>query len=1036
MGELRIQLVGPFTVVRAGRVLSGEQVGSRKARTLLAVLALARGRFVPADAVVAAVWPESPPRRPAQGVATLVSRIRGTLGADAVLGGRACYRLGDGTGVDLHEATRRLVEAEAALAGEPATALTAAREAVAVLAAAPLLTDEPDAGWVRAARADQAEAVRRSRRVLAAAALRVGEAAVARDAAAAGCADDPFDEEACRALMRAYDALGEPARALTAYDRLRTALADELGVDPAPATQGLQIAILRSGTPEIAVPEGLVGRDGDLARLRDAWRAAGAGRGGLVLISGDPGIGKTRLADEVARAAARVLAVRCYEAERSLFLQPVVEALTALVGTLPADRIRAAAADRAGPLAALVPEIAALLDDAPDEHGTPEAHRRRTYDAVVTFLRRLSRAEPVLLVLDDLQNAGAATVELLHYLARHVGDARLLVVATVRAGEGAWALSTLRPFAEVVELRALDRAAITRLATAAGQGKHAEQLERRTRGHPLFVVESLRALAAGESGVPESLRAGVLARVARAGEQAEELLRAAAVLGSSFSPVTVAGLLSIGVEEAVRRCERLLPTRLAVVAGRSYEFANDLMREILYDSTPAPTRLAHHLRAADLLAGNPESVARHAEAAGDDRRASRAWLAAGARAARRYATADAEALFSQAIVAADRAGEAELLGRGHLSRGQAREAGFRYREALADYQVAVRTSRQIGERRLEMAALHRLGGPAWGGSGLPVDEGVGHLRAALRLAEQLADRGAEARMLGWLAIVRCNQLRFDEAFAHGRRAQQAARASGDEGALLAVLDARKTTHAYLGEVAELSAVLAELEPRVRHAGDLWLLQWCVFESAFPQIAAGRWTRAEQLINEAAAINARSGYHGYAAWYVAHLGWLARLAGRPADALALGRRAVTMDSHAWFVAAVHAMCATTLLEAGERSEAIGLLERGLTIGATQGTSAYRLRCLAPLAEATGSPELLEEADAALRAIGSAWLYGSDAYVSVARAWLDRGEPGRARAILGPLLDASERTGWVAPLATARELYQLRCNEAAISPVRLS
>jgi DNA-binding SARP family transcriptional activator len=297
--------------------------------------------------VLAAVWPGSPPRRPAQEVATLVSRIRATLGADAVLGGRACYRLGDGTGVDLHEATRRLVDAEAALAPEPATALAAAREAVAVLAAAPLLADQPDAGWVLAARADQAEAVRRARRVLAAAALRVGEAAVARDAAAAACADDPFDEEACRALMRAYDALGEPARALTAYDRLRAALVDELGVDPAAATQGLQVAILRSGTPEIAVPEGLVGRDGDLARLLDAWRAAGAGRGGLVLISGDPGIGKTRLADEMARAAAgRVLAVRCYEAERSLFLQPVVEALAAHVGRLPADRIRAAAADR------------------------------------------------------------------------------------------------------------------------------------------------------------------------------------------------------------------------------------------------------------------------------------------------------------------------------------------------------------------------------------------------------------------------------------------------------------------------------------------------------------------------------------------------------------------------------------------------------------------------------------------------------------------------------------------------------------------
>jgi len=982
---------------------------------------------------VAAVWPGAPPRHPGPSVATLVSRIRATFGAAAVRGARACYRLGDWPEVDLHEAGRLLATAEAALAGEPTVALAAAREAVAMLAAAPLLADEADADWVRAARVDQAGSLRRARRVLATAALRVGDTVAARDAAAAGLDADPFDEDACRMLMRAYDELGEPARGLAAYDRLRAALANDLGLDPAAATQGLQLALLRAGTPDTAVPDGLVGRDGELRRLRDAWRAAGAGHGGLVLISGEAGIGKTRLAGEIARSAAgRVLTVRCYEAERSLFLQPVTEALTALVASLPTDRIRAAAAGRAGPLAALVPEIGALLDAAPDEHGTPEAQRRRAYDAVVTFLRRLSRTEPVLLVLDDLQNAGAATAELLHYLARQAGDARMLVLATVRTGEGAHALSTLESVAVVVELGALDRAAIGRLATAAGQSQHAEQLARRTRGHTLFVVESLRALAAGESGVPESLRASVLARVARAGEQTEELLRAAAVLGASFAPATIAGLLGIGAEEATRRCERVLPTRLAVVAGRSYEFANDLIQEVLYAGTPAPTRLAHHLRAADLLAGHPEAVARHATAGGDDRRAARAWLTAGALAAQRYAMADAEALFTQARAAADRAGEAELLGRCHLSRGRAREAGFRYGEALADYTVAVRTSRQIGERRLEMDALYGLGGPAWAGGGHPVDRGVAHVLAALRLAEQLADRGAEARMLGWLGVLRCNQLRFADAFTHSRRALAAAVASGDEAALLAALDCRKTTHAYLGEVVELGAVLAELEPRVRRAGNLYLLQWCVFESAFPHLAAGRWEHAERLIGEAAEINERSGYDGYAAWFVAHLGWVARLAGRPAEALALGRRAVAMEAHAWFAAAVHSMCATTLLAAGLRMEAIEMLERSLAESATHDTSAYRLRCLAPLAEATGSVARLEEADAALRAIDRAWLYGADAYVSVARGWRARGEPERAREILEPLLEASRRTGWVAPLAEARALYRSCAQIAAVRP----
>jgi tetratricopeptide (TPR) repeat protein len=716
-----------------------------------------------------------------------------------------------------------------------------------------------------------------------------------------------------------------------------------------------------------------------------------------------------------------------------LFLQPIVETLTGLVVELPADRLRAAAADRAGALATLVPEVGALLGAEPVEHGSPDVQRRRAYDAVFTFLRRLAQDGAVLLVIDDLQNAGTATVELLHYLARHAGGARLLVVATVRSGEGLRALSTLSPVADVVELGALDSATIDRLASDAGQGAHAALIERRTRGHTLFVVESLRALAAGDPGVPESLRAGVLSRVARAGPAAEELLRAAAVLGPSFAPATVAALLGIGVEDGTRRCERLLATRLTMVAGRAYEFANDLIQEVLYAATPEPTRIAYHLRAADVLAGNPEAVARHAAAGGDDRRAARAWLAAGQRAAGRYAMADAEALFGSAIEAAGRIGDAELIGRGHLARGRVRETVFRYEEALDDHTIAARLGRETGEQRLEMDALRQLGGPAFAGSGRPVEEGLAYLRSGLRLAVQLGDRGAEAGLLAWMAVVDCNQLRFAESQVHARRAYAAAVASGDESALFAALDCRKTTHAYLGEIDQLGAVLKEIEPRVRRAGDLLFLQWSVFESAFPHLGAGRWDDADRLFREAMAVNARSGYTGYTGWYVAHRAWLARLAGRTREALALGGEAVAMDSHAWFRAAVLAIHATTLLSIGAGAEAIPLLERGLEICETHRTAAYRLRCLAPLAEATGSRALLGEADAALRAMslppGAAWLYGADVYVSIARAWLCRGDHDRVAEVLEPLLAASQRTGWFAPLASARAVYNSSASIAA-------
>jgi hypothetical protein len=238
------------------------------------------------------------------------------------------------------------------------------------------------------------------------------------------------------------------------------------------------------------------------------------------------------------------------------------------------------------------------------------------------------------------------------------------------------------------------------------------------------------------------------------------------------------------------------------------------------------------------------------------------------------------------------------------------------------------------------------------------------------------------------------------------------------------LDGLKTPHAYLGEVTELAALLRTMEPVLKRVGNLLLLQWWVFESGFPAIAAGDWDVAAAHVDRAIVLNGRSGHQGYESWFLAHRGWVARLAGRPAQALADGARAAAMDSHAWFAAAVPAMYGTTLIEVGRADEAVPVLERGLAAAETHRTEAYRLRCLAPLAEATGSPALVEEADALVEGItapeGAAWLFGADAYVSVARARLARGEAGRAAEILAPLLRASARTGWVAPLAAAREV----------------
>ncbi len=280
----------------------------------------------------------------------------------------------------------------------------------------------------------------------------------------------------------------------------------------------------------------------------------------------------------------------------------------------------------------------------------------------------------------------------------------------------------------------------------------------------------------------------------------------------------------------------------------------------------------------------------------------------------------------------------------------------------------------------------------------------------------------EADLQAWLAVLAVNGLRFDDAVEHGRLAVVAARAAGDDESLAAALDGQKTSLAYLGEVDQLREVVEELEPMLRRRGDLFLLHWTIFESAFIPIAAGDWAAAAARIEAALEVNRRSGFSAYAAWHLAHLGWLARLTGDYDRALDLGRRAFEHSAdapHRWCIAVAGALLGTTLLETGDVDAAVDVLETARVEAQQQGAESYLLRVMSPLAEATGSREILLEADALLSGIrapaGSAFLAGDACYLAVARAWLAQDEPERARRTLAPMLAAAGRVPWVGPLA---------------------
>ena len=297
--ELRIRLFGGLEV----EGVTEKELGSRKARTLVKMLAPRRGAPVSADRIVDALWGDDPPARPVDQVGVLVSRLRPVIGADRLRRTDAGWSL-DVDWLDVEELEARVDEAAARMdAGSHAAALAAARAAL-TLVRGELLADEPDAAWVEADRAAAARAVARARVLTAEAALAGGRPGDAAAAAEVALDHDPYDEAALRVLMRAHAAAGRPASALAAYAhacasawprtsesirwrRPRNCTLRCCSDRSAPSLAAVKMASLRSSV-EV----------GELDLLDRHLAAVTAGTTAAVVLEGEAGIGKTAVLDQ------------------------------------------------------------------------------------------------------------------------------------------------------------------------------------------------------------------------------------------------------------------------------------------------------------------------------------------------------------------------------------------------------------------------------------------------------------------------------------------------------------------------------------------------------------------------------------------------------------------------------------------------------------------------------------------------------------------------------------------------------------------
>jgi AAA ATPase domain/Bacterial transcriptional activator domain len=774
------------------RVLSGfgvdgvepQALGSRKGRLALCVLALGAGQQVPGDVLADTLWGDSPPARPEDQVAVLISRLRSVLGRERIQRRDGGYVLVcdwlDAS--ELAALTEEMDRRRAA--GNILGAAAAARIALSLLRgyAPPPVPGE----WAQLRLAELDRLAGRARQLAATVLLEAGDWMAAADAATAAVAADGYDEASLRVLLRAYVAGGRVAAALAAYAQARERLATELGTDPSPETVALYTAVLRGELPvpppaPARGPAGLVGRDEELAYLDTMAERARAGSAEIVVVDGEAGIGKTALvrawAAQRDAAGDVVLLATCGQLDRSMPLDALLSALSALLRRLGPE----AAADLLGQDA---PTLTPLLG-AGSRPGRAELILADSmlgpavlYAALVRVLGRLAVRGPLVVVIDDAHLAGLPLANWLSFARRE--SMPVGVVAAVRSGEG-----PPMPATAFVHLGLLGRAAAAELVGPS----RADELYERSKGHPLFLTEL--AQQAGRAELPASLVESVSARCDELGP-AGAMLRAAAIISPELDIELLAALLGRPAVDVLDDAERAVDKQLLAADDGSFRFRHELVREALAASATAGRAALLHRQAGRVLArqqyADPAMVAYHARLGGDLALAARSLRTAAERAAERFDHAAAEALLDDALrLYPDAAG--------WLERARVRTRRSRYGAALADVERAAEAGAEALEvgawacyfdRRFGQAAqfaadgalaaadaLTRsrclaVGGRTWHAAG-DLAQAELLLGEAFALAEG-ADRVTAA---AWLGVLRAHRSQADEALALLRPAARA-----------------------------------------------------------------------------------------------------------------------------------------------------------------------------------------------------------------------------------------------------------------------
>jgi tetratricopeptide (TPR) repeat protein/DNA-binding XRE family transcriptional regulator len=494
-----------------------------------------------------------------------------------------------------------------------------------------------------------------------------------------------------------------------------------------------------------------VGRSNEYGLLIGLIARLTAGAGYTVLIEGEPGIGKSRLLREVTRYAHAqdlpTLATNCYEIERAMPYQPVIDLVTRALDRVSAAALRTLTPVSLAELAALVPEVGERFPDLPRlSNDFPEARQARLSRAVDQLLEASRGGRPAVLMVDDIQWADDASAQVLHYLARHAAQRPMLVIYAYRDE----AVDSDERFAQLIESLRREthtrRVPLARLGFAdteslvaaladanLGASGLAERLHRETEGNPFFLMSILQSLSEGETQLaprasgapgllPDAFRAAVRARLAHVPKAIRPLLETAAVLGRRFDIDTLLEVTREPEAQLFDAVEALVKRRLLreEPEGGVYDFSHDKLREVVYRDIGGARRRLLHRSVAEALERLGEDaahdrdaqLAEHYERAHVWSKALHYLVLAGEYSQTLFAMRDALHWLDRAVALSEAHPES-LDARQRLAiyeqRGAARAQAGQTQGAVADIRRVIDALRAGGEREKTRDALIQLG---------------------------------------------------------------------------------------------------------------------------------------------------------------------------------------------------------------------------------------------------------------------------------------------------------------------------------------